>query len=230
MLSLSQRSSILDAFLTAREELITQLKSHGSCEHCSVEFGWKHGDRTIMLPLRSTGLIQLPSVGWVLLRQLHAAPAVWVGGEVGGQCFHRVFQLPAPLSREMPLSHDILLVTEFITQRSCDLLSLTKVRRCWSADWGHFLFAEVGFPEPLWVSQVGKCGSTLDSLCTEGHYLSSRRHRGADCLLIQTPASLKEVNDELLSYPISKKACRLLNPAKWGSQNKGRWDGGADTH
>lgn len=131
------------------------------------------------------------------------------------------FQLPAPLSREMSLSHGILLVTKFITLQSCDLLSLPKVRCCQSADWAYLLFAEAGFPEPHGVSQVRKCGSTLDSLCAEeAHCLSSYRNRGADCHLIQSPASLKEVNDEFSPYSMRKKACRLPNHGKSGSQNR----------
>lgn len=91
MLPLSQGNSVLDALLTAREELITQFKSSGSCEHCTVEFGLGHGDRMITLSPWSIGLVQLTSqCGWAALTQLHAALGVWVGVEVGGQRFHRL--------------------------------------------------------------------------------------------------------------------------------------------
>ena len=91
MLSLSQGNSILDAFLTAKEELITQCKSPGSCELCTVELGLGHGGSTITFPPRSIGLIQLTSqCGWAALMQLRAVLGVWVGVEVGGQCFHRL--------------------------------------------------------------------------------------------------------------------------------------------
>lgn len=85
-MSLSQRNSMLDAFLTASEELITQFRSRGSCGHCTVEFGWGHGHSVVTLSPWSIRLVQRTSV----LRQLHAALIVWVGEVVGGQCFRRL--------------------------------------------------------------------------------------------------------------------------------------------
>lgn len=77
MLSLSQGNSILDAFLTAGEGLITQFKSPRSCEHCTVEFGSGRGGSTITFPPRSVRLIQLtPQCGWAALTQLRAVLGV----------------------------------------------------------------------------------------------------------------------------------------------------------
>lgn len=90
-MSVSQSNSMLDAFLTAGERLIAQFKSHGSCGHCTVEFGWGHGDSAVTLSPWSIRLVQRTSqCGWAVLRQLHAALIVWVGEVVGGQCFHRL--------------------------------------------------------------------------------------------------------------------------------------------
>lgn len=90
-MSLSQRNSMLDAFLTASEELITQFRSRGSCGRCTVEFGWGHGHSVVTLSPWSIRLLQRTSqCGWAVLRQLHAALIVWVGEVVGGQCFRRL--------------------------------------------------------------------------------------------------------------------------------------------
>lgn len=150
--------------------------------------------------------------GWAAPMQLHAVVGAWVSVEVEGQCFVD-FQLPDPLSMEIPLSHNILLETEFITQGSCDLL--TKSQAPLILLWESLTFIEAEFPEHHCVSQVKNVG-TQDSLCAEEGRLSYESKEEQTAFW-----SRAQLHWEKLITLSRLALCARRHVVYWTMQNKG---------
>lgn len=206
-MSLSQGKSIWDAFLTAGGELIIQFKRPGSCEHCPVEFNLGHVGSITTSLLRSIISPWLGCTNAVVcnsqcMSECGGGRAVLCKLSTPRSCFHGD-STASPYFAWNRVHYSRKLWSALSHQNQALLIILR----------GYLLFIEAEFPEHHCVSQVKNVG-TQNSLWAEEDRLSCHRHRGADCLLIQSPASPGEINNALSPHSVYKKACSLPNHAK----------------